>query len=236
MSACPFCFSTMRSTFTGGLHRERCGRCGSMWFEGEALASVMGSVPMETLARRAKGKPGECKGCHRALAGEQKCARCKRDAPTCPHCHTAPLSIAELAGVKVDMCGECHGVALDPGELDMLLRGADLDGDGRPDDEDGDGIPDNAPATPQPQERKRTKPVCTSCQRKLNLDYAFAWAGKLYCGSCAPEGASPYSDELARTSPELSQNIQPTLAEQISRKSHDPVTFALKWFVAKLQE
>ena len=56
MSACPFCQTRMRSTFLGGLPREECGGCGSVWFEGEALAKVMGGSVSDALMRRAKGR------------------------------------------------------------------------------------------------------------------------------------------------------------------------------------
>ncbi len=225
MSACPFCFKTMRATFTDGLAREKCVRCASLWFEGEALAEVMGDTAVGALMRRAQGKSGECKGCHAALPpGVEACPECERSAPTCPRCHRAPLALADVAGVKVDTCTECHGVGLDPGELEQLMDAAEA---AQPAVRE---LPSRAPA-PTP---RREPPKCAECGRKVRLDYAFVWAGKLYCSSCAPEGASPYDRELARTTSGLESTVGLTAAEEAGMTSSDPISFAVKWFFSKL--
>lgn len=39
----------------------------------------------------------------------------------CPKC-TGELSEIELAGIRVDQCGECRGIYFDPGELEILME------------------------------------------------------------------------------------------------------------------
>lgn len=62
MSACPFCQNSMQLTPSSELPLETCGACGAVWFEGEALTKVMGGSVSDALLRRAKNRPGCCKG------------------------------------------------------------------------------------------------------------------------------------------------------------------------------
>lgn len=213
MSSCPFCYGTLLPTFTHGLPREKCGRCAALWFEGEGLEAVMGSAATRALLAKAQGKHGECKDCDTPLtAKEPRCPECGRDAPSCPKCGIAPLSVTHIRGVEVDVCVRCHGMALDTGELEQLLERA------------GDE-PAPAPPAPAAPARKQDKPRCASCQRALRLEHAFTSGGKLYCGSCAPEEASPYDAALA---PHAAQDGgQPAT-------STDPVSRALGWLFSHI--
>ena len=68
MSTCAFCPGPLLPTFSDSLPRERCGRCASVWIEGDALIKVMGGSAAEALVRRARGKHGLCKDCQAPLA------------------------------------------------------------------------------------------------------------------------------------------------------------------------
>jgi Zn-finger nucleic acid-binding protein len=208
MSSCPFCYGTLLPTFTHGIPREKCGRCAALWFEGEGLEAVMGGPATRALLAKAQGKHGECKDCDTPLtATEPQCPECGRDAPSCPKCGIAPLSVTHIRGVEVDVCVRCHGMALDTGELELLLERAG-------------GAPRPAPQEPAAPVRKKDKPRCASCQRALRLEHAFTSGGKLYCGSCAPAEASPYDADLA---PHAAQGGGRPAA------STDPVSRALGW-------
>jgi Zn-finger nucleic acid-binding protein len=187
MSACPFCQTAMRSTFLGGLPREECGGCGAVWFEGESLSKVMGGSVSDALVRRAKGHPGICKGCKAKLQYVPSCPDCGAQAPTCPRCGHAPLPVVEALGVAVEVCSDCAGVALDPGELQQLQRAAETHR--------------NEPLDVRPKVRLGVVQACAECKRGLKPKYGFVWEERLYCGSCAPEGSVPFSEELAKATP-----------------------------------
>jgi Zn-finger nucleic acid-binding protein len=99
---CPGCRSGLRSDADpGGLF---CASCGGLWLDPEALAARGASLP-----KRYLGTSG----------GER----------LCPRGH-GTLFVKDSAMVTIDVCGTCHGVYLDPGELTLLLRagGASLAG------------------------------------------------------------------------------------------------------------
>jgi Zn-finger nucleic acid-binding protein len=77
-----------------------CPACGFDWVSGEALAAFMPTVKgfADLRARAASGEPPA-----RSLQ--------------CPTCRTRSLRVVKAAGVFVDVCPKCVGVALDPGEL-----------------------------------------------------------------------------------------------------------------------
>jgi Zn-finger nucleic acid-binding protein len=223
MSSCPFCFGTLLPTFTKGLPRERCGKCEAVWFEGEALLKVLGSAALDGLMKAARGKPGECKGCHGPLSYVPNCPQCGRDAPACPKCGTAPLSVAVVQAVKVDVCTGCKGVALDAGELDLLHKTAEKDRTG--------GLVDLKPEV-EPQQLQQ--PQCSECRRKLKLQHAFTYDRKLYCGSCAPEGSAPYDMELAKAIPSLTPSVGRYLQGGMGWTSADPISYAIGWLFSKI--
>ncbi|MFY2557914.1 zf-TFIIB domain-containing protein [Corallococcus terminator] len=187
MSACPFCHKTMRPTFLGGLPREECGHCGSVWFEGEALTKVMGGSVSDALVRRAKGHAGMCKGCQAKLQYVPECRSCGTPAPSCPRCGHAPLPVVQVLGVTVEVCSDCAGVALDPGELQQLQQAA--------------ATHRNAPLDVRPTLKMGRTTSCAECKREVKPRYGFVYEEALYCGSCAPEGSAPFTDELTKASP-----------------------------------
>jgi len=222
MSSCPFCYGTLLPTFSNGLQREKCGRCSALWFEGEALAKVMGGSATDALLQRAKGKHGQCKGCKTPLAYVPQCGQCGHASPSCPRCGTAPLSVAVVHGIEVDVCPDCRGVALDKGELEHLQEEADKDRN-----EGLDLKPKLEPQTVQ-------KPTCSQCRRKVQLKHSFTFDGKLYCGSCAPAGAAPYNVELARASPSLAPTVGTYLQGGQGFTSADPISYAVGWLFSSL--
>ena len=82
------------------LHSWHCPGCGFDWVSGEALAAFLPTVSAFEKLRTAAG------------SGE---------APTrslqCPTCRAESFRLIKAAGVLVDVCPKCVGVALDPGEL-----------------------------------------------------------------------------------------------------------------------
>jgi Zn-finger nucleic acid-binding protein len=195
MTHCPFCPGKLFPTFTNSLPREKCGKCTTLWFEGETLESVVGHAAVAALVAKTKGKPGKCKHCSASLAYVAECPRCHQDAPTCPQCGTAPLSVAVVNDVRVDVCTGCHGMALDTAGLEQLQKIA------------ATKLPPKPAKKPKVDTSKLTKAPCVACQRKLLLKHSFTYDSKLYCGSCAPAGAAPYDVEMARSSPTLAATL-----------------------------
>lgn len=98
--SCPQCAKDMSHGTSTLLHNWHCPACGFDWISGEALAAFMPTVKgFEAL--RAAAAAGEL-----PMRGLQ-----------CPTCRTGSLRVVKAAGVVVDVCPKCVGVALDPGEL-----------------------------------------------------------------------------------------------------------------------
>lgn len=195
MNACPFCFGKLFPTFTNGLPREKCSKCSALWFEGEGLVNMVGSEAASALLQRTKGQPGQCRHCGVSLAYVAQCPRCGHDAPTCPQCGTAPLAVAVVHELRVDLCTGCNGMALDAAGLEKLQRIA----------------AENRPRKPKvtPEELKKTlkKAPCAGCKRQLLLKHSFLYDNKIFCGSCAPGGAAPFDIDMARASPTLAPSL-----------------------------
>jgi Zn-finger nucleic acid-binding protein len=216
MNPCPFCSGKLYPTFTGSLPREKCSKCNSLWFEGEALENVVGRSAVTALVQRTRGKPGKCKHCAASLAHVAECPRCGKNAPTCPQCNTAPLAVAMVHTVRVDVCTGCKGMALDAPGLEELQKLA------------AERLPPKPTGKPKVDISKLTKAPCAACQRKLLLKHSFTYDSKLYCGSCAPSGAAPYNVELARSSPTLASTLDNYLVgnEDLAK---DAVSLAVTW-------
>jgi Zn-finger nucleic acid-binding protein len=194
MNVCPFCPGKLYPTFTNSLPREKCGRCNSLWFEGEALANLVGTAAAAALVEKTKGRPGKCKHCSASLSYVAQCTRCGHDAPGCPQCGTAPLAAAVMHGVRVDICTGCQGLALDAAGLEQLQK---IVAERRP----------AMPTKPKEPPKSLTKAPCAACQRKLLLKHSFTYDSKIYCGSCAPAGAAPFNEDLAKASPTLAPSL-----------------------------
>lgn len=224
MSACPFCFTAMQETFSQGLLSEECENCGALWLAGEMLEKVVGHAATDALLREAKGKPGQCKCCQETLQFVPNCPSCGRDCPTCPQCGTAPLPVAEVRGVKVDVCVKCRGIGLDANEWALLQEAAKQD---RPLELDL-----------HPEVRKASDGhvdmACATCARKLKPQHAFAWDGKLYCGSCAPSEAAPYEVELTRADPTLGDSLGYRTMRRLGETGPFGHRGGLVWLLSKL--
>ena len=86
------------SAMVGNRH---CPACGFDWLSGESLKALLPTVKAFEDLRAA------------AVASSDSSRRSLQ----CPTCHTGSLRIVKAAGVLVDVCPRCVGVALDPGEL-----------------------------------------------------------------------------------------------------------------------
>jgi Zn-finger nucleic acid-binding protein len=192
MNACPFCRLEMQGAFSQGLLREECEACGALWIEGDMLEKVVGRSATDGLLRKAKGKPGQCKGCQEPLQYVPDCPKCGLASPACPQCQNTPLPVAEVSGIKVDVCTKCCGIGLDAGELEQLQATVHKE---RLLELNSRSQPTRAP------DGSIVAMTCEICARKLKPQHAFTWDAKFYCGSCAPSEAAPYDVELTRADP-----------------------------------
>ncbi|WP_257446837.1 zf-TFIIB domain-containing protein [Archangium lipolyticum] len=234
MLPCPFCAKPMHPTLTGGLLREHCGACGAVWFEGGTLAKVLGTPTAEALVEQARGKPGQCKGCQGTLEYVPSCPACGTSAPSCPRCGTSPLAmttvtVAKEAEVAVDVCTRCQGVALDPGELEVLQQAAEAERETWL-EEMHEG----------PKVLETTASTCAGCGRPLKPQHAFTWEERTWCGSCAPAGASPVEIRLTPRTPnggldaDLSDLYQSGRTGMALEVVGDAVSSAFSWLFSKL--
>jgi Zn-finger nucleic acid-binding protein len=98
--ACPHCGIDMIPGTSAPLNHWHCAACGFDWVSGEALAASLPSVQAFGKLRTA------------AASGEASTRSL-----LCPTCRSPSLRVVKAAGVEVDVCPKCGGVALDPGEL-----------------------------------------------------------------------------------------------------------------------
>ncbi len=176
--------------------REKCGKCNALWFEGESLENLVGTAAADMLVKKTRGMPGQCKKCESFIRGQDRCLQCKHAAPTCPQCGTAPLAVAVIEGVRVDVCSGCKGLAMDTAGMAKLLQLVAERRPARPSDK------------PKPEAKVLTKAPCASCDRKYLLKYTFTYDGKLYCGSCAPTGSAPFNEDVAMASRTLAPALK----------------------------
>jgi Zn-finger nucleic acid-binding protein len=232
MPACPYCQTTMRSTYARGLVCDACEACGAAWFEAEMLAKVVGGPGVETVFEQAKGKPGRCRGCEASLQYVPGCPSCGRQAPTCPTCGNAPLPCVELRDVTVEACGKCRGIALDAEELARVLKAAEPPPtrEAAPIAADFEHEYEAAPSgfSLLPKVRLDEVPTCGTCARKLDPRYGFVFEERLYCGSCAPEGSTPYTDEMTRARP------SETYGRRSRHLNNSAAESAVVWFLSKI--
>ena len=185
MNHCPFCAARIFPTFANGLLRERCSKCNALWFEGESLENLVGTEAATALVEQTRGLPGKCKKCSTWIKGRDRCPKCKHPSPTCPQCGIAPLAVAVIEDMRVDVCSGCKGVAMDTESMTKLMQIVAERRPSRPSDK------------PKPEAKVLTKAPCVACDRKYLLKYTFIDDGKIYCGSCAPVGSAPFTEDIA---------------------------------------
>ena len=95
---CPGCSAQMRPFPAGKVQLDRCTFCSGLWFDGGELE---------------------------ALLGKKLPAKLDPDVITSRRCPSDNLSMqaAEVAGLRVEFCTQCHGVFLDDGEMVALNGG-----------------------------------------------------------------------------------------------------------------
>ena len=233
MHPCPFCAKPLHSAESGGLPHELCGDCGAVWFELGTLSKLLGEAASHALVEQARGKPGQCKSCQGTLEYVPSCPACGTSAPRCPPCGTAPLAVtlvtvARVAEVPVDVCTRCHGVALEAGKLEVLQQ---------PSGTEHKILREPPLDRPEPPEFSAS--ACAGCGRELKPQHAFGWEDRVWCGSCAPSGASPVELRLtARDSnvvdPDLSGVLHHGRTGAGLGVAGDAVNAAFPWLFSKL--
>lgn len=193
MRPCPNCREDLRLFKAAGVQLDGCPSCGGVWFDAGELNAVVTPRALKDLLSSAKDKPGKCKECGARLDHVAQCPKCRTPSPACPECGHAPLSIGVVRGLELDVCLPCGGIWLDGGELQLLAggEGKALEIQRRADEATGRANPADAP--------QRT--ICAGCDRELRRNHAFEANGAIYCGTCAPTGASPVVPELTPERP-----------------------------------
>lgn len=105
---CPKCGTALESKTLGTIPVDQCPSCQGIWFDEKELQSVL--TRSHDLHR----------GLHRST-GEPSLNQ-KRG--TCPRDKSGMLRAFSSTGERVvlDMCPDCHGLWLDGGELDRLIK------------------------------------------------------------------------------------------------------------------
>ena len=74
----------------------------------------------------------------------------------CPFCENAMITL-ELADIEIDYCGECEGIWLDAGELELLLGGQPQ----------AKGLIDSFKTEKNSTEKPRKCPICSKKMQKI---------------------------------------------------------------------
>lgn len=97
---CPRCSKELFIVERGNESLDVCSKCHGIWFDPTELDDLMGSgSPVELLIRitdRLKGEELQCPVCDRIMATK------------------------EVYGVYVDICENCNGIWMDPGETEKV--------------------------------------------------------------------------------------------------------------------
>lgn len=126
---CPVCLGVTMAKVAfgpgGALEIDRCARCGGIWLDHGEIQALR-TVPRDALAASPKQLApvigtGQCHSCHAPLdrAAEQ-CGVCERsNLLDCPHCDR-PMRVAQVSGLRLDVCHRCQGAWFDHHELEAL--------------------------------------------------------------------------------------------------------------------
>lgn len=100
MNCCPKDGEILASNDVSGYRYYSCERCGGCWIPGASLHRVLSAQGVEEF----RAVPVTGKG-----------------DVDCPECH-APSQAVVIEECRLDHCGTCHGVWLDPGEVTRVRR------------------------------------------------------------------------------------------------------------------
>jgi Zn-finger nucleic acid-binding protein len=119
---CPECRQLLVAFQLGGIEIDRCPACRSTWLD---------AGEMEGILRLAGAGPGPFSEALRAATGRRsrrRCPRCRRRLRGTG----VPLPVSGLrphATIEIDLCPRSHGLWLDPGEMQALVRAFATPGD-----------------------------------------------------------------------------------------------------------
>lgn len=109
MSRCPADGSTLEDNAYESVRFHACATCHGLWFTEAALRRAPGAGVESPFAGHARPR----------AAAKTKGTPVRR---ACPDCAGTELKARKVEGVEVDVCPGCHGVWVDAGELDAVLR------------------------------------------------------------------------------------------------------------------
>jgi Zn-finger nucleic acid-binding protein len=109
---CPDCHLELRQTDYHKIQIDECPQCLGRWFDRNELRKAKDRtdedlrwLDFDPFARTAEASPATAKG------------------RLCPHCSVGMGVIAyETSGVLIDKCGSCHGIWLDHGEFEKIVK------------------------------------------------------------------------------------------------------------------
>jgi Zn-finger nucleic acid-binding protein len=100
-----------------------CPRCYGFWAARDSLARGVADPGQEHPALRAVPLPPRCRSCAGLLDEDETCRDCGKKLPLmdCPSCGKQ-MKRTERANIKLDACGDCHGVWFDGGEINATFN------------------------------------------------------------------------------------------------------------------
>jgi len=105
---CPKCANSLESKTLETIPVDQCPTCQGIWFDEQELQSVL--TRSHELRRGLHGR-------NRDPSLDQKRGACPRDKSALLRAFSATDE-----HIVLDMCPECHGLWLDGGELDQLIK------------------------------------------------------------------------------------------------------------------
>ena len=106
---CPRCDKTMDERVVKDAPVSRCKGCHGTWVPANSLAAML---PGTTVGW------GVVRQLDRVVTSEHP----GKSPLVCPSCSAGPMRTAKIRSVPLDICGECHGVYFDAGEVGRLTR------------------------------------------------------------------------------------------------------------------
>lgn len=95
---CPRDYTAFERSVVEDQTVERCPECDGIWIPGESIDTLLGKGERLKLRSLCSARPSQL---------------------VCPY-HHVELGETKIGGVTVDLCPECSGLWLDPGELENL--------------------------------------------------------------------------------------------------------------------